>query len=164
MTTLQETIREKSDTFAQVAQEKMAQWRSELNRLEREINEFSDDTRTKFEKELAELKLHWQQVEAKFSSMNRADAAGWEMTQTRWQETAVSYQRAFHQTADRVREIVPLGWLQGYTDIRTMDSEGWAEGLGHRPEGSEGWAEGMGHKEDETSKGWAEGYDRAAQK
>ena len=163
MTTLQETIRQKSEAFAQVAQEKMEQWRNEQNRLEREINELSNDIRLKFEKELAKLKLHWQQVEAKFSSMNRTDAAEWETAQTSWQETAVAYQRAFHQTADEVKKVVPLGWLQGYTDIRTMDSEGWAEGFGHRPSGSEGWAEGMGHKENVESKGWAEGYGRDSQ-
>lgn len=162
MTDLQETIRRKGDTFAQVAQGKMAQWREELNRLEREIDDLAGDAHAKYLQQLAALKLNWQQVEAKFSAMTRADEAEWEEARQEWQETAVAYQVAFHETADALRQIVPLGWLQGYTNLRTMDSEGWAQGLGHRPDGSEGWAEGMGHKEKAGSEGWAQGYEHVS--
>ncbi|MEZ4592849.1 MAG: hypothetical protein R3D55_17145 [Chloroflexota bacterium] len=48
MTNLQETIRRKGDTFAQLAEEKMAQWRKELNRLAQEIDELSDDVRAEY--------------------------------------------------------------------------------------------------------------------
>ncbi|MEZ4592850.1 MAG: hypothetical protein R3D55_17150 [Chloroflexota bacterium] len=71
--------------------------------------------------------------------MTRAGEAEWEQARKDWQKTAVAYQSTFHETADSLRQIVPLGWLQGYTNLRTMDSEGWAQGLGHRPDGSEGW-------------------------
>ncbi|MEZ4594937.1 MAG: hypothetical protein R3D55_27910 [Chloroflexota bacterium] len=162
MTNLQETIRRKGDTFAQLAEEKMAQWRKELNRLAQEIDELSDDVRAEYFRQLAALKLNWQQVEAKFSAMTRAGEAEWEQARKDWQETAVAYQSTFHETADSLRQIVPLGWLQGYTNLRTMDSEGWAQGLGHRPDGSEGWAEGMGHKEQVGSRGWAEGYEHVS--
>ncbi|MBK7896297.1 MAG: hypothetical protein IPJ90_15765 [Anaerolineaceae bacterium] len=133
MTDLQETIRHKGNTFAQVAEEKMNQWRGELTRLEREINELDDPLQANYFRRLAALKLNWQQVEAKFSTMTRADEAAWEQARQDWQETAVAYQTAFHKTADEIRQLVPLGWLQGYTNLRTMDSEGWAQGVGPSP-------------------------------
>ena len=71
------------------------------------------------------------------------------------------FRSAFYQTAHRIRdeEKVALGWLQGFTDARTHESEGWLEGMGTQPTGSEGWAEGMGTKPT-GSEGWAEGYNK----
>lgn len=163
MTTATKHETHERDTYMHNVDERMAHWRQELNRLEQEIENFSDEAQAKFQKELAELKLNWQQVEAKFSTLKPADEDNWESERTHWEETANAYQRSFYKTADRMREIVPLGWLQGFTDVRTLDSEGWAQGQGHRPEGSEGWAEGMGHQEKDGSKGWAEGYDKVNQ-
>jgi hypothetical protein len=92
----------------------------------------------------------------------RSKEANRESAYSQWRDTAVSYNEAFAHTTNDMKEYVPLGWLQGFTDKRSLDSEGWAEGFGKRPEGSEGFAEGMGHKGKVKSKGWSEGYDQVS--
>lgn len=163
MSNLSKTVDEKSETVMQKAQNQMDEWREEINELEAKLEELSGEARAEYEKQLAKLKLHWQQVESKFSSLQQADNARRDVAYADWRDTAVAYNNTFLTTANNMKEYVPLGWLQGFTDRRTQDSKGWAEGLSRTaPEDSEGFAEGMGHKGEVESKGWAEGYDKVS--
>lgn len=163
MSNLAKTIDEKSEVVMQKAQDQMEEWREEINELEEKLSELSGEAQTEYEKQLAKLKVSWQQLETKFSTLQRVDDTQRSAVYADWRDTAVAYNNAFMRTANDIKEFVPLGWLQGFTDKRTMDSEGWAEGFGKRPAGSEGFAEGIGHRGEETSKGWAEGYDKDSQ-
>lgn len=162
MSNLTKTIDEKSDAMLQKAQNQMNEWREEIDELGAKLEDLSGEARAEYEKQLAKLKLHWQQVESKFSTWQQADDTRRGVAYADWHDTAVSYNEAFMQTASQMKKFVPLGWLQGFTDKRTQDSAGWAEGFGTRPAGSEGFAEGLGQK-GKNSKGWAEGYDKASQ-
>ena len=159
---LPKRINEMSETVLQKVQNQMDEWRAALNKFEEKLSDTSAETKAAYEEQLAQLKLHWQQVESKFSALQQADDARRGVAYADWRDTADSYHNAFMSTARDMKEYVPLGWLQGFTDKRTLDSEGWAEGFGKRPAGSEGFAEGMGHMREETSKGWAEGYDKVS--
>jgi hypothetical protein len=158
------TVDKKSGDMTQKAHHQMNEWREEINEFEAKLEELSGEARAEYEKHLAELKLNWQQVESKFSTLRQADDARRDTAYTDWRDTAVAYNDTFLTTANNIKEYVPLGWLQGFTDRRTQDSKGWAEGLSLTgPEDSEGFAEGMGHKGKVKSKGWAEGYDEVSQ-
>jgi hypothetical protein len=161
MTTLTNEIAKKKKAFLQTARVQMDQWRDGLNRLDEAIEQIPPEAQASYRKNIADLRAQWQQVEEAFQRMEQAAAERWEKVQSRWQQTAANYKEAFMETANRIdQKEVPLGWLQGFSDKRTHESAGWAEGMGHRPEGSEGWAEGLG-KQESKSKGWSEGYDQA---
>lgn len=163
MSNLSKKIDEKSEVVRQKAQNQMDEWRAEINEWEEKLSELSGEAQAEYQEQLTKLKLHWQQVESKFSTMMQADDEKQEAAYTHWRDTAVSYNETIIRTADHMKEYVPLGWLQGFTDRRTQDSIGWAEGFTTRgPEDSEGFAEGMGHKKKVESKGWAEGYDKVS--
>jgi len=162
MTNLPQTIDEKSEAVLQKVQSQMDEWRAALNTFEEKLKEATAETQAAYEEQLAQLKLHWQQVESRFGALQQAEDAQRGVAYADWRETAVSYDKAFMSTVSNMKEYVPLGWLQGFTDKRIQDSQGWAEGFGKRPESSEGFAEGMGHMSHETSKGWAEGYNKTS--
>jgi hypothetical protein len=163
MTNLPKTIDEKRKMVLQKARTQMDEWREDLNRLENQLSDLSSESgsRAEYQKQLATLKQHWQQVESKFAAMLQGSDEAQE-AYNHWRDTAVAYNQAFMRATKNMKEEVPLGWLQGYTDERTQESAGWAEGFGGRPSDSEGFAEGMGHKGKVTSKGWAEGYDKVS--
>lgn len=164
MSNLSKTVDEKSEAVMQKVQNQMDEWREEINEMEKKVSELSGEAKAEFQEQLAKLKLHWQQLESKFSTLTQADEDQREAAYAAWRDTAVVYNNTFMTTTQGMKEYVPLGWLQGFTDRRTQDSEGWAEGFTDEgPEDSEGWAEGMGHKGKVKSKGWAEGYDKASQ-
>lgn len=162
MTTKTKEIARKKESFLQTTQVQMNQWRDELDRLEEEIKQLPIDIQAEYCEQSANLRETWQQVEAKLQVLEGAASDQWEEMKSRWQHTSQEYRESFMGTANQLqnKEKVPLGWLQGFTDKRTHESAGWAEGMGKRPEGSEGWVEGMG-KRPSGSKGWAEGYDRS---
>ena len=164
MTHTTETDKKKGAVM-QAARNQMTEWRQALQKLEEDIHELPTETRAEYEQKLSMLKLHWQQVESKFTAISQTDPTRQGTAYTHWRETAVAYDEAFLNTTHELKatELVPLGWLQGFTDKRIQDSEGWAEGFGKRPAGSEGFAEGMGHKDKVGSRGWAEGYDKVSQ-
>ncbi|MAU01923.1 MAG: hypothetical protein CL608_32705 [Anaerolineaceae bacterium] len=163
MSNLSKTVDEKSEAVMQKAQNQMDEWREEINEMEKKVSELSGEAKAEFQEQLTKLKLHWQQLESKFSALMQANDDQREAAYADWRDTAVSYNNTFMSTTHEMKEYVPLGWLQGFTDRRTQDSEGWAEGFTERgPEDSEGWAEGMGHKGKVKSKGWAEGYDKVS--
>jgi hypothetical protein len=63
---------------------------------------------------------------------------------------------SYNRTREKVVQASCLGWAEGMAQERTLDSEGWVQGLGRRTGHSEGWAEGMGYQA-EDSQGWVEG-------
>jgi hypothetical protein len=63
---------------------------------------------------------------------------------------------SYKRTKEKLIQASCLGWAEGMAQQRTLDSEGWGQGLGRRTGHSEGWAEGMRYQA-EDSRGWAEG-------
>ena len=163
MTNIEKTIDEKRKVVRQKVQKQMDEWRAETNEMEARLSELSGKAQAEYQKQLTRLKMHWQQLESKFSNMMQAEDDQREAAYADWRDTAVSYNNTFMSITHEMKEFVPLGWLQGFTDRRPQDSEGWAEGFTDKgPQDSQGFAEGMGHKEKVKSKGWAEGYDKVS--
>lgn len=136
----------------------LANWQHGVDRLAGEVKQLKKDIQPKYEKQIADLRQQLNQLEGRLAVM-KSDVAS--VSGNNWadaQVALINFAQAFDRTAYQIRdeEQIPLGWLQGFTDARTHESEGWAEGMGRQPQGSEGWAEGMG-KQPTESEGWAEG-------
>ncbi|MFO7680508.1 MAG: hypothetical protein R6X34_10690 [Chloroflexota bacterium] len=136
-----------------------------MERLENEVKHFNREIQAAYQKDINALKRELQDLQARFMAMKEGSEEEWLKGRSQLQERIIKFRKYFMETAERIRhedadKRVELGWLQGFTDERTQESAGWAEGLAGPTEGSEGWAEGMG-KQGSESKGWAEGYNRS---
>lgn len=111
-----------------------------------------------------DLEAAWDRVLLSYDELEESTASDWEPARANWEQTAEDFRQCYLTTAD-VYWPGPSrpGWLQGFTDHITAQSEGWVEGMGHATHDSEGWMEGMGHATHD-SEGWTEGMDEAAAK
>jgi hypothetical protein len=136
------------------------QWESGINRLEDEVRQVSQEAQKEYFDQIAVLRQHLKELRLRWQAIEEGEPQEWRESHPAFQQRLTRFRQVFMQTANKLHreERVALGWLQGFTDERTHESAGWAEGMGEHPEGSAGWAEGMGHRP-EGSKGWAEGYD-----
>lgn len=136
------------------------QWESGINRLADEVRQVSQEAQKEYFDQIAVLRQHLKELHLRWQAIEEGEPQEWRESHPAFQQRLTRFRQVFMQTANKLHreERVALGWLQGFTDERTHESAGWAEGMGEHPEGSAGWAEGMGHRP-EGSKGWAEGYD-----
>lgn len=159
MATIVERMQTTRDQYLQSARLQMEKWRADLKMLAAGAEKQSVEARAAYHEALANLLGLWRKMEAGFEDMEKAGSDTWEQTSAHWQQAADRFTSAFNELT---RGDAPLGWVQGLSDRRIQDSEGWVEGMGERQPGSEGWAEGIGKRE-ESSKGWAEGYKKTPQ-
>lgn len=139
------------------------QWAMRVDRLEEEVKHFQHETQLKYEHQMDEMREKLHKAEVRLQAMAEGDPKEWVMGRPEFEEKFDAFKAAFMRTANAMKhedeaEAVNLGWLQGFTDTRSHDSAGWAEGTGEPSPGSEGWVEGMGEQESD-SEGWVEGYD-----
>lgn len=162
MNKTQEMETEKNATLQQM-EKHVARWQEGLDQLEEELKTIRVDARASYEEKIAKLRADWEQVYARVKALEEGSREEWENAKAYLNQRVTTFRQDFLKTARRLQteEKVPLGWLQGFTDERKVESDGWAQGLGDRPQGSKGWAEGQG-KQPEGSKGWAEGYKETA--
>jgi hypothetical protein len=135
-------------------------WQNGIERLEDELTPFTKEVQMKYREQIAQLKRQLQDLKTRYTAMVEGGDDELLKGQSLFQGRLTSFRESFLETARRIAqedEKAPLGWLQGFTEERTQESEGWVEGMGKRAQNSEGWAEGMGMQGHE-SKGWAEGY------
>lgn len=149
-------------TFLQTAQVQMDRWREAFNQLVTETHQLSAQAQAEYRKDIADLRIYWQRVETAFTDLESAHDTHWAAAKADWQKKAEEFRLAFMHAAERIQENgdLDLGWLQGFTETLTAESEGWVEGLGKQIEDTEGWTEGMG-RQAEKSEGWTEGYEEA---
>jgi hypothetical protein len=135
-------------------------WQNGIERLEDELTHFTKEIQMTYREQIDQLKRQLHELKTRHKAMVEGGDDELLKGQSLFQQRLTAFRESFLENARRIAdedEKVPLGWLQGFTEERTQESEGWAEGLGKRAQGSEGWAEGMGDQGDE-SKGWVEGY------
>jgi hypothetical protein len=139
----------------------LIQWKERLEHLKTQIYLIEADTQLKYEQVLDELEEKLHQAQVRLQAMLEGSPKEWYEGRDEFHERYADFRTSFVRTARQINnedDRVALGWLQGFSDERTHDSEGWVEGMGERSVDSEGWVEGMGHRTDD-SKGWVEGYD-----
>lgn len=147
-------------TTRQQVKAHLNQWESGVDRLEDEVRQVSQEAQKEYVDQIAVLRQHLKELRLRWQAIEEGEPQEWRESHPAFQQRLTRFRQVFMQTANKLHreERVALGWLQGFTDERTHESAGWAEGMADMPEGSAGWAEGMGHRP-EGSKGWAEGYD-----
>lgn len=139
------------------------QWHDRLDRLEDELTKLQKEAQITYRSKIAALKTQLNKVETRLQAMAEGDPKEWQLGRQEYEEKFTAFRTEFMKTAEQIKsddETVALGWLQGFSDKRPLDSEGWVEGMGHRTGSSEGWVEGMGHQGSD-SKGWREGYNES---
>lgn len=137
------------------------QWETGIDRLEEAIHHVKQEAQKEYYDQIAVLRQHLKEMRLRLRAIEEGEPKEWRESQVAFYQRLARFRQAFAHTANSLdqEDRVALGWLQGFTNERTNESAGWAEGMGEMPEGSAGWAEGMGHRP-EGSKGWAEGYDQ----
>lgn len=155
-----------NDKRMQEVKEHLDYWQGGLQRLVKEVQYLKSETQNQYQPQIAALEAQLHNLQVRLKAMAEGEPKEWHEGRLGFAEQFARFRQAFLKTAQQINdseEKVALGWLQGFTDKRTHESAGWAEGLAERPAGSEGWAEGLG-KRPEGSKGWAEGYDGVKEK
>lgn len=145
--------------------EHLDQWEIGVDRLEEAIHHVKKEAQKEYIDQIAVLRQHLKELRLRLRAIEEGEPKEWRESRVAFYQRLTRFRQAFLQTANSLvqEDSVTLGWLQGFTEERTHDSAGWAEGMGEMPGHSAGWAEGMGHRP-EGSKGWAEGYDKANKK
>ncbi len=140
--------------------EHLDQWEAGIKQLEDEVDHVNKEFQKEYFDQIAVLRQHLKELYLRWQAIAEGEPREWRESYPAFRQRLARFHQAFMQTANKLHQEdrVALGWLQGFTDERTHESAGWAEGMGEQSEGSAGWAEGMGHRP-EGSKGWAEGYD-----
>jgi len=146
-------------------EETLNAWGKAIKRLRAQVAEHHVDTQVKYDKQLDELSDLWETAKDQLQVHRRT-------VQSKLNDVENGFGRAINEVQQSFSAIVQqfskendlrLGWAEGLTDQRHIDSLGWAEGLAQFPstETSEGWAEGQAKDPDTVETvGWAEGYDK----
>lgn len=149
-----------TNTRAVEIKKHLDQWEAGINRLEEELHHVDQASQKEYLDQIAVLRQQLKELRIRLQAMVDGEPREWRESRPAFHQRLGRFRQAFTHTGNKLHQEdqVALGWLQGFTDERTHESEGWAEGMGEQAEGSSGWVEGMGHREAD-SKGWAEGYD-----
>jgi hypothetical protein len=118
-------------------------WRRGHDQLVAEGRTLSPTSPDDYRRDLDDLDIAWQRIDAAYGDLEAAEADSWEDAERRWNETAETYRRHYLRTADAYwPKTTRPSWMAGYTERLTSESEGWLEGMGHQSHDSEGWTEG----------------------
>ncbi len=122
----------------------LREWQEGLLQLEKDVAHVKKESQAKYYEQLGILRLQLQDLQTKLRSLSGEMPKTPDYDPVKFRKDMFVFRSAFYETAHRIRdeEKVALGWLQGFTDARTHESQGWLEGMGTQSTGSEGWAEG----------------------
>lgn len=106
-------------------------WQQGIDQLEEEVKQLKEAVQSKYKKQIADLRQQVKKLEEMLNTMKRDETS---ISSTQWADTQVAFiilSQSFNRTAFQIRdaEQIPLGWLQGFTDARKKESEGWVEGM-----------------------------------
>jgi hypothetical protein len=106
-------------------------WQNGIDQLEVELKRFTKETQITYREKIDQLNRQLQELKTRYTAMIEGGDAEWMKGQSQFQEKLTRFRQAFLETAQSIAredDKVPLGWLQGFTEERTLESEGWAEG------------------------------------
>ena len=69
---------EKRDKYVSQLKTKLDQWNTEIDALEKKVDQVSAEGRQHFEKQLEEAKAHREQLKGKLTELTQASDAAWE--------------------------------------------------------------------------------------
>jgi uncharacterized protein YrrD len=147
-----------TEAYQEQISAKLNEWGVEIDRLKARANQANTAAREEFHRQLESLSAKQQTIEEKLQQLKQASGERWEELKQELDAALTAFEQNVEQTRARVQEAVGqgLGWAEGVAETQPDDSEGWAEGVGHREQDSEGWVEGLGHRQDDSI-GWPEG-------
>ena len=73
---------DKRDEYVNQLKTKLDQWNTEIDVLEKKVDQVSTEGRQHFEKQLEEAKAHREQLKAKLTELTQAGDAAWEDIKT----------------------------------------------------------------------------------
>ncbi len=147
--------------FLEKVQAQLAEWNAEIEKLQATAGKVKADAKHEYTALLEKLRARQTALRSQLQVLTRATDEGWEELKTGVENASTELQQALEQARHTARDAAgeSLGWAEGMAESRQKDSEGWAEGVGHKAGDSQGWVEGMGKKEAD-SRGWAEGFEQ----
>lgn len=120
-----------------------AWWQEGYDQLVVEGRALSPTSPETYRRDLDNLRIRWERLDAAYNDLAAAEADIWEETHHRWNTAAEAYRQDYLRTADTYwPETARPVWLVGYVERLTDESEGWVEGMGHQVHDSAGWTEG----------------------
>lgn len=118
-------------------------WQEGYDRLVAEGRTLSPTSPEDYRRDLDDLRLSWERIDAAYHDLEVAEADTWEDARQRWNTTAETYRQHYLRTADRYWPAAGRPtWLADHTSHLIKESEGWVEGMGHQVDDSAGWTEG----------------------
>lgn len=108
----------------------LREWQEGLTQLEEDVEHVKKESQANYHEQLGILRLQLQNLQTKLESLSGQMPKTPDYDLVKFREDMLAFSSTFYETAHRIRdeENVPLGWLQGFTDSRTQESKGWAEG------------------------------------
>jgi flagellar biosynthesis/type III secretory pathway chaperone len=132
-------------------------WSHRIDRLQAKAKTLQAiENRNGYQGQLNELAQKQVELAQKFQTLQSLNGHNPEALNSDIERTLTMIGESYNRTKEKLVQASCLGWTEGMAQQRTLDSEGWVQGLGRRTGHSEGWAEGMGYQA-EDSRGWAEG-------
>lgn len=141
------------ETYQDKIETELKVWRNRIEQLKAQAITVQPEAKATYQEQYNELAARQAEVEQELQALQQASGDHWEELKSGIEKALTALEESFDQAKKKVGW---LGWVQGMTEKRQFDSEGWAEGVGHKTGHSEGWVEGMGYQP-EDSVGWAEG-------
>ena len=150
-----------SEEYRQKVQARLSGWDEAIVHLEKEVDKTKTEDRDKYQEQVRQLRTQKRAIVDQLDAFITADAQRQQTLKPKLDATIEAFDKRLTKISADLEESggQPLGWLEGLSDKRPDDSEGWVEGLGEDTGESEGWVEGLG-KQPKNSKGWLEGYDK----
>jgi hypothetical protein len=131
-------------------------WSDRIEQLKAQAITAQPEAKATYQEQYNELAARQTEVVQKLQALQQASGDQWEDLRIGVEKALIALEESFDRAKEKMAQAGWLGWAQGMTEKRQFDSEGWAEGVGHKTGHSEGWVEGMGYQS-EDSFGWAEG-------
>jgi hypothetical protein len=144
------------ESFQDKIETELKVWSDRIEQLKAQAITAQPEAKATYQEQYNELAARQAVVGQKLQALQQASGDPWEDLKTGIEKALIALEESFDRAKEKVAQVGWLGWAQGMTKKREFDSEGWAEGMGHRMGHSEGWVEGMGYQS-EDSVGWAEG-------
>ena len=144
------------ETYQDKIETELKVWSDRIEQLKAKAITVQTDAAATYQEQFNELALRQAEVVQKLQALQQASGDRWEDLTSGVEKTLTALEESFDQVKEKLAQVGWLGWAQGMTEKRQFDSEGWAEGMGHKVGHSEGWVEGVGYQS-EDSVGWAEG-------
>lgn len=144
------------ETYQDKIETELKVWSDRIEQLKAKAITVQADAAATYQEQFNALALRQAEVVQRFQTLQQASGDQWEDLTSGVEKALTALEESFDQVKEKLAQVGWLGWAQGMTGKRQFDSEGWAEGMGHKVGHSEGWVEGVGYQS-EDSVGWAEG-------